>query len=72
MIRGTKTFCCHCCRTKFRAFDIEWRGTKYSQPPCCPQCGSYQTYPYSLFSICPPWAYLKIWKELKKNEDANS
>jgi uncharacterized paraquat-inducible protein A len=45
MYRGMTLFKCHECDKVFKAPDIEYNATVFSEPQPCPRCGSYDTYP---------------------------
>ena len=68
MIRGKTKFKCDDCGHTFKALDIEWQATTYSQPMPCPKCGSYHTMPKTIFSFFDKWLYRKIWEvhEIRK------
>jgi DNA-directed RNA polymerase subunit RPC12/RpoP len=61
MLRGTRLFVCDNCGHKFKGMDIEWNATVMSQPQRCPECGSYHTYPKSIFGF-NKFFYRDIWK----------
>lgn len=66
MIRGMKQFKCDDCGHVFKAPDIEWQATAYSQPMPCPKCGSRHTMPKSLFGFVDKGAYRRIWAQMEK------
>lgn len=67
MVRGTTTFKCDNCSHKFEGLDIEWRATAYSCPQQCPKCGSYHTYPDSMFSFFSKHIYKNMWTQMDKD-----
>ncbi len=70
MYRGTILFKCTHCGNKFMGFDIEYRATIFSYPPCCPRCNSIRTRPLGLMGFLLQGAYKSIWDETEqaKNE----
>ena len=45
MLRGKTLFKCDDCGRRFRAPEIEYKGSAASMPQPCPDCGSLHTYP---------------------------
>lgn len=70
MLRGKTTFVCDNCRHKFKAMDIEWRATAFSQPMRCPKCGSMHTRPASLLGL-NKIVYREIWKMMDQSMNQN-
>lgn len=64
MLRGFTIFTCDKCGNKFKAPDIEWAATVWSQPMKCLKCGSYHTMPHRLFpfGLMDKFVYKRIWK----------
>ena len=66
MLRGITKFKCDDCGHTFKAFDIEFAATVYSQPMPCPKCGSRHTMPVSFFGCTDRETYKKIWEMMDK------
>ena len=66
MQRGITTFKSDDCGHVFKALDIEWQATVYSQPMRCPKCGSRHTMTKSLLSFMDKGGYRKIWEEMER------
>ena len=71
MLRGFTTFKCDKCGNKFKAADIEFLATAFSQPMKCPKCGSFHTKPIKLFpyNLMDRFVYKKIWKMMDECQE---